>query len=55
MANERDPSTLYELFGHVAHGIHYSTGDPIGRISTSEKLISEGIHLRCADLGYTAN
>jgi hypothetical protein len=52
IANERDPSTLYDFFGYVAHAINYSKVDPIGRNSTSEKLTLEGIHLRCADLGY---
>jgi hypothetical protein len=53
MANLRDPSTFYDLFGRVAHGTHYSKADPIERNSTSEKLISEGIYLRGAYLGDT--
>jgi hypothetical protein len=57
MANLRDPSTFYDLFGHVAghvaHGTHYSKADPIERNSSSEKLISKGIHLRGAYLGGT--
>jgi hypothetical protein len=53
MKDERDPSTFYNLFRHVAHKLQYSKDHMIGGNSTSVQLTSGGIHVRCADLGST--
>jgi hypothetical protein len=42
MADERDPSTHYEILGHVAHKLHYTKIDRIGINSSSVNITSWG-------------
>jgi hypothetical protein len=46
MADERDPSNLYKLFGHVTHKLHFFKVDRIGRNGTGAKLTSQGKSLK---------
>jgi hypothetical protein len=53
MTDAKDPPALYKIFGHVAHKLHYSKVDTIGRNTTIVKLTSWESHFKCAGIGTT--